>query len=64
METKGFFQFEIIRNVLVSFIRFISTPLLMVYGHYTYFYLLVWRPTLDVRIDIDQGLKSVLRRKN
>ena len=38
METEGFFQFEIIMNVLVSFFRFIWIPMLWVYGYYTYFY--------------------------
>ena len=37
METKGFFQFEIIINVLVSSFRFIWIPMLWVYGHYKYF---------------------------
>ena len=37
METKGFFQFEIIINVLVSCLRFIWIPMLWVYGHYRYF---------------------------
>ena len=34
METKGFFQFEIIINVLVSFFRFIWIHMSWVYGHY------------------------------
>ena len=38
MEIKGFFQFEIIINVLVSFFRFIWIPMLYVYGHYKYYY--------------------------
>ena len=33
METKDFFQFEIILIVLVSFLRFIWIPMLWVYGH-------------------------------
>ena len=36
-ETKSFFQFEIIINminVLVSYFRFIWIPILWVYGHY------------------------------
>ena len=38
METKGFFQFEIIINGLVSSFRFIWIPMLWVYGHSKYFY--------------------------
>ena len=34
----GFFQFEIIINVLVNSFRFIWIPMLWVYGHYKYFY--------------------------
>ena len=37
METEGFFQFEIITNVLVSYFRFIWIPMLWVYRHYKYF---------------------------
>ena len=37
METKGFFQFEIIINVLVSSFWFILIPMFWVYGHYKYF---------------------------
>ena len=33
METKGFFQLEIILNVLVSSSRLISIPMLWVYCH-------------------------------
>ena len=40
-EIKGFFQFEIIINVLVSSFRFIWMPMLRVYGHYNYFTLSV-----------------------
>ena len=46
METKGFFQFEIIINVLVSSFR----CMLWVYGRYNDFTLSVRRMTLDVRI--------------
>ena len=35
---KGFIQFEIITNVLVSSFWFIWIPMLWVYGHYKYFY--------------------------
>ena len=38
METKGFFQFEIIINVLVGNFRSISIPMLWVYGYFKYFY--------------------------
>ena len=38
METKGFFQFEIIMNVLVIFFRFIWIPMLSFYGPYKYVY--------------------------
>ena len=37
LEAKGFFQFEIILNVLFSSFRFIWKPVLGVYGHYKYF---------------------------
>ena len=37
METKGFFQCEIMINVLVTSFRFIRIPVLWVYDHYTYF---------------------------
>ena len=33
METKGFFQFEIVINVLVSSSRFIWILMLLIYGH-------------------------------
>ena len=39
MDTKGFFQFEIIINGLVTFVLLIWTPMLWDYGHYTYFLL-------------------------
>ena len=38
METKGFFQFEIIINVLVNSFQFIWKPMLWIYDHYKYFY--------------------------
>ena len=38
METKCFFQFDIIINVLVSSFRFIWIPMLLVYDHYEYVY--------------------------
>ena len=38
METKGFFQFEIIINILVGSFRLIWIPMLWVYGHYKYVY--------------------------
>ena len=38
METKGFFQFEIIINVLLSCFWYIWIPGLWVYGHWKYFY--------------------------
>ena len=37
METKGFFQFEIIIKILLSSLLFIWIPMLWVYGHYKYF---------------------------
>ena len=37
METKGFLQFEIIINVLVSSFRFIGIPMLYAYRHDKYF---------------------------
>ena len=37
METKFFFQFEIIINVLASFFCFVKIPMLWVYDHYKYF---------------------------
>ena len=37
METKGFFQFENIMNVLVNSVRFISLHMLWVYGQKKYF---------------------------
>ena len=36
METEGFFRFEIIINVSVSFFRFDQIPVLWIYGRYTY----------------------------
>ena len=36
METKGFFQFEIFINVLVSSLRFIWIPMLWVHSHYKF----------------------------
>ena len=38
METKGVFQFETTRNVLVSSFCFIWIPMLWVWGYYKYFY--------------------------
>ena len=38
METKGFFQLEIIIDVLVSSFWFFWIPILWVYGQYKYFY--------------------------
>ena len=38
METKWFFQFEIIINVFLRSFQFIWTPMLWVYGHYKLFY--------------------------
>ena len=37
METEGFFQFEIIINVLVSPFSLVLIPMLWVYSHYKYF---------------------------
>ena len=37
METKRFFQFEIIKNGVDSSFLFIWIPMLWVYGHYKYF---------------------------
>ena len=50
METKGFCQFEIIVNVLVSYFRFIWIPLLLVYDHYNFSILPGPGPSLDTRI--------------
>ena len=53
METKGFYQFEIIINVFVSSFGFIWIPMVWVYGHYKYFTLSVLESTLksvDIRI--------------
>ena len=36
METKGYFHFEIIINVFVSFFRFTWIPMLWVYDQYKY----------------------------
>ena len=47
---KGFFQFEIIINVLVSSFCFIYIPMLRVYGYYYCLILLVQGPSLDVKI--------------
>ena len=41
METNGFFQFEMIINVLVSSLRFIWIPVLYVYDHYKCFTLVL-----------------------
>ena len=49
METKGFFQFEIIINVLVTSFRFIWIPILWIYGQYKYF-LSMRGPSLYVKI--------------
>ena len=38
LKAGGFFQFEIIINVLVSFFRFIWIPMIWVYDHYKYLY--------------------------
>ena len=38
METKGFFQFEIIINVLVNSFRFFWIRMVWVYGHYKHVY--------------------------
>ena len=57
IETKGFFQFQIIINVLVSSFWFIWIPMLSwlwVYGYYEYFY------SYSAGIDISrQDLTSV-----
>ena len=37
---KGFIQFEIILNVLVSYIRSIWIPMLWVYDHYIFFFVI------------------------
>ena len=50
METKGFFQFEIIINVLGSSFRFIWIPMLWVCDIINMFTLTVRGVTLDVRI--------------
>ena len=38
IDTKGFFQFEVIIKVLFSSFRFIGIPMLWVYCHYKYFH--------------------------
>ena len=35
---KGFYQFEIVKNALVNYFRFIWIPMLWVYVHYKYFH--------------------------
>ena len=52
MEIKGFFQFEIIIDVLVSSFRFIRIPLLWVYDQYKYFTLTVRGSTLESESDV------------
>ena len=42
LEQKGFFQFEIIINVLVSSFCFIWIPQLCVYGHYNFSIISLW----------------------
>ena len=42
MDSKGFFQFEIIINVLASSFRFIWIPMLWVYAHFNFLILSVW----------------------
>ena len=52
-KTKGFFQFEIIINILVSSVRFISLPMLWVYNelkYFTHLLLKVTIQTIDIRI--------------
>ena len=48
METKSFFLFEIIINVLATSFRFIWIPMLLVWGHYKYVY--SFGAGIDVRI--------------
>ena len=50
METKGFFQFEIILNVLVRSFRLMWILIFWVAGHYKYVLLSVLGPSLYVRI--------------
>ena len=50
METKGFFQFVSIINVLVGSFCFIWISMLRVYDHYKYLTFSLWRLTLHVRI--------------
>ena len=50
IESKGYFHFKIMINVLVGSFRFSGLPMLWVCGHYKYFTLSVRGPTLDVRI--------------
>ena len=50
METKEFFQFEIIINVLVISFCLIWIHMLWVYGHYKYFILSAGGPNLYVKI--------------
>ena len=47
---KGYVQFEIIINVLLSSLRLIWIPMLWVYGHYIYLILAARGQTSDVRI--------------
>ena len=49
METKGFFQFEIIINVLVNSFHFIWNEYLDVMGLHNFYDFLVRGPALDVR---------------
>ena len=56
-KTLGLFQFDIIINVLFSSFRFISIPMLWVYGHLKYFY------SYSPGIDFSRHRRHVYRRQ-
>ena len=62
MGTKGFFQFLVIINVLVSFIRFIWRHILWVYGYYRKFY--SHSAGIDYRRQTDSDVYSRTVRPN
>ena len=58
MDTKGFFQFEIIVNVSVSSFRFIWIPILWVYDHYN-----IYIYSCSAGIDFSRQESDVHRRQ-
>ena len=60
MGTKGFFQFKIIINVLVSSSSFIWY-MLWVYSHYKYFYLYIADQMIFFTQDYSAGIKFRLQ---